>query len=159
MPDLTGADPRLAQLADQADDLLGGGRPAFEQRLDSLKGLPVIANKWASWCTPCKAEAPILQRAARDYGNRVAFLGINAYDEVNGSEEFRQKFPMPYPSYEDPKFKVSALLPPADKLPVTGFWDIDGKLVGQKYGEYVSLAELEADIKRHFGKLALSTPE
>ncbi len=40
-----------------------GGVPAFEQRLAALKGTPVVINKWASWCDPCRAEFPVFQRA------------------------------------------------------------------------------------------------
>lgn len=153
MPDMTGADQRLVDLTDQADDLLPGGRKAFEARIKELRGLPVVVNKWASWCAPCRDEAPVFQRTARELGNRVAFLGINASDTSDGSEAFRKQFPLPFPSYDDPKFKIAAVLPPADKQPMTGIFDRDGRLVHVDYGAYDSVAQLTGQIERYAGPL------
>lgn len=149
MPDLTGADPRLMRLSDEADDLLPGGKSAYQARIRSLRGLPVVVNKWASWCDPCRDEAPLLQRAAKQFGARVAFLGVNVYDAPEASERFRKKFPMPFPSYADPKWKIAALLPPPDNQPVTGIYDINGKLVHLQIGAYESLAALRTDLARY----------
>jgi cytochrome c biogenesis protein CcmG/thiol:disulfide interchange protein DsbE len=157
MPDLTGADPRLARLADEADDLLPGGRAAYLARIRSLRGLPVVANKWASWCDPCRDEAPLLQRAARELGARVAFLGVNVYDAQGASERFRKKFPMSFPSYADPKWKIAALLPPPDSQPVTGIYDARGKLVHLQIGAYTSVAALRADLVR-YADLEIAVP-
>src|SRR5207244_8869790 len=43
-------------------------------------GKPVVVNFWASWCGPCADEAPVLQDAARRYGDRIAFVGVNVQD-------------------------------------------------------------------------------
>jgi cytochrome c biogenesis protein CcmG/thiol:disulfide interchange protein DsbE len=67
----------------------GDDAPGFEARLlgqdgtlalADLKGRPVFMNFWASWCGPCKDEAPFLARAAERYGDRVAFVGVNIKD-------------------------------------------------------------------------------
>src|SRR5688572_3732449 len=39
-------------------------------RLTSLRGRPAVINFWASWCVPCEAEAPVLEAAARTYGEQ-----------------------------------------------------------------------------------------
>lgn len=155
-PDLTGADPRLVKIGEQSDEILPGGKPAFEARLKSLHGLPVVANKWASWCAPCKDEAPALQRASKKLANRVAFLGVNVNDSQNASDGFRKKYPMPYPSYDDPDWKIATLLPPSDKQPVTGIFDRRGKLVHLEIGAYETAAQLEADIRRFAGPIPAS---
>lgn len=153
MPDMTGADPRLVKLVGQADELLPGGKPAFQSRIRSLKGLPVVANKWASWCAPCRAEATVFQNTAKELGNRVAFLGVNVNDPVDESEAFRAAFPMPYPSYDDPSWKIAALLPPSDKQPVTGIYDRQGRLAHLEIGAYKTPQELKADIERYAGPI------
>jgi cytochrome c biogenesis protein CcmG/thiol:disulfide interchange protein DsbE len=153
MPNVQGADPRLVTISKQASQVLSGGEPAFEARLNSLKGLPVVANKWASWCAPCVAEAPALQQAAKKYGNRVAFLGVNVADSNAKAKQFLRKFPQPYPSYSDPNIKISKQFPPAGSPPVTNIYDVDGKLVHSEVGQIKSAAQLEELIERYAGPL------
>lgn len=152
-PDLTGADPRLVKIAGQGNELLGGGEAAYEARLKSLRGLPVVVNKWASWCGPCRAEFPEFQAVAKQLGDRVAFLGVNVYDVDADAEKFLAKFPVPYPSYSDPDVQIAKQFPPPKSAPVTNIYDADGKLVHSEAGPYDSAAALEADIERYAGPL------
>ena len=59
-------------------------------------------NLWASWCDPCRYELPYLQRQAVARGARVAFLGVNSNDNRDDAGKIVERFPMPYPSFEDP---------------------------------------------------------
>ena len=61
MPDVSNADPRLVAITKQASQILSGGEPAFQARMQQLRGLPIVVNKWASWCHPCVAEAAVFQ--------------------------------------------------------------------------------------------------
>jgi cytochrome c biogenesis protein CcmG/thiol:disulfide interchange protein DsbE len=74
----------------------------FQQLLAELRGTPVVVNIWASWCGPCRDEAPILAQAARTYGDRVQFLGVDILDTTGAATTFEQEFHIPYPSVFDP---------------------------------------------------------
>src|SRR3954466_6750853 len=104
--ELAGAPAPLAKLHAQAGQLLGGGPDAFKARLAELRGYPVVVNKWASWGGPCRAEFPDFQRASVKYGKRVAFMGVNGNDNHDDAKAFLLKYPVAYPSYEDPSGTV-----------------------------------------------------
>ena len=77
---------------------LGGG----ESSIAALKGRPVIVNFWASWCDPCKEEAPALLRAhekIRKAGGTV--LGVTVDDSSPDSQKFVEEFKLPFPSLRD----------------------------------------------------------
>lgn len=146
---LRGAPPKLAAIYDQANELLPGGTGAFEERLSELRGFPVVVNKWASWCGPCRAEFPHFQSQAAKHGTEIAFLGVNSNDSSDAARDFLEELPVPYPSYEDPKLEIAALLDAAVEFPATAFYDSEGELVYVRRGQYRDEAELAADIRRY----------
>jgi cytochrome c biogenesis protein CcmG/thiol:disulfide interchange protein DsbE len=78
--------------------LSGDGRV----RLDDYRGRPVVINFWASWCDPCKDEAPLLQDlAAQEGANGVAFLGIDAQDLTDDARAFAKRYDLRYPLAHD----------------------------------------------------------
>jgi cytochrome c biogenesis protein CcmG/thiol:disulfide interchange protein DsbE len=145
---LRGAPAPLADLHAQSNRLLGGGRSAFDVRLRDLRGHPVVINKWASWCGPCRAEFPIFQEVATARGREVAFLGVDGRDHRPAATGFLSEFPLPYPSYEDPDERISRALRAPANYPVTVFVDAAGKTVFIHQGGYRSEADLTADIDR-----------
>ena len=146
---LAGAPPPLAGLYRQANQILGGGRQAFERRIAQLKGHPVVVNKWASWCTPCRAEFPMLEDVATKRGTKVAFLGVNGTDKRPAAEKFLRQRPLPYPSYEDPRESISRSIEAPSNYPITVFFDRHGKIAFIHPGSFRSEAELNADIDRY----------
>lgn len=148
---LAGAPRPLASLYAQGDELLGGGVEAYERRLHSLRGYPVVVNLWASWCGPCRFEFPYFQRAAARYGKRVAFLGVDKEDSDDLAEDFLRERPLPYPSYTDPDEEIAASIDPnaTRGLPTTAFYDRAGEMVYLKQGPYDDEAELRAEIERY----------
>lgn len=145
---LAGSPPPLAALHRQANELLPGGKDAFEQRIADLRGYPVVANVWASWCIPCRQEFPVLQQLSARYGKKVAFLGVNSEDSDDAAATFLGEEPVPYPSYTDPDKDILDSIG-GISFPDTAFYDSTGKLVYLKQGPYREDAELEADVRRY----------
>ena len=114
-PESTPADPAkfedapapIAALNDQASELLDGGADAYEARLGKLEGYPVVVNKWASWCAPCRQEFPYFQRQSARLAKTVAFLGVNSNDNDEDAQNFLEEYPVPYPSYKDPSLDIA----------------------------------------------------
>ncbi len=146
---LAGSPAPLAALHRQAGQLLPGGKDAYEGRIAALHGYPAVVNVWASWCGPCRFEFPHFQRAAADYGKRVAFLGIDTQDSDDAANTFLEEAPVPYPSYTDPSKEIGEAIGASLGLPDTAFYDRGGKLVYLKQGPYDDAAELRADIERY----------
>jgi cytochrome c biogenesis protein CcmG, thiol:disulfide interchange protein DsbE len=149
--ELAGAPAPLAALHAQSGELLGGGVPAFERRLAELKGHPVVINKWASWCNPCRAEFPAFQQLATERGKEVAFLGLNAGDSEQPARKFLGQYPVPFPSYEDPDEKIARELKAPANYPITLFLDARGKTAFIHQGGYTSEQQLAADVERYLG--------
>lgn len=134
----------------QANELIGGGTSALDQRLATLKGHPVVVNKWASWCIPCQAEVPIFQYVAGQRGKQVAFLGLDAKDADAAARRFLSKRPLPYPSYTDPQEKITAALKlPVGPVPITLFVGADGRTEFIHTGQYETAEQLNTDIDRY----------
>ena len=79
-----------------------GGRDAFERRIASLRGYPVVVNVWASWCGPCRFEFPTLQKLSAKYGKRVAFLGVDSQDSDDAARTFSPRAG-PLPQLQRPR--------------------------------------------------------
>jgi thiol-disulfide isomerase/thioredoxin len=66
-------------------------------------GHVIVANVWASWCAPCRAEAPALAQLSKVFGpQNVSFLGINTRDQQAAARAFVERFGLGYPSIVDP---------------------------------------------------------
>jgi len=146
---LSGSPPALAALHAQANELLSGGLPALRARLASLAGHPVVINKWASWCQPCREEVAAFQRVSVLQGRRVAFIGIDSVDSSRADAlAFLRSFPLSYPSYYDQSGQLGATITDSTFTPVTVFFDARGREFIHQ-GPYPSTAKLEADVRRY----------
>jgi cytochrome c biogenesis protein CcmG/thiol:disulfide interchange protein DsbE len=146
---LAGAPAPLAALHAQASELLGGGRRALRARLATLRGWPIVINKWASWCEPCKEEFGAFQRVSLNLGRRVAFIGIDSGDSARADPlRFLRSFPLSYPSYYDAGGQLGVEATDSTNTPVTVFYDRrGGEYIHQ--GAFPSTAKLEYDVKRY----------
>ena len=141
----------LRALYDERNELLDGGAEAFEQRIAKLRGYPVVVNKWASWCGPCRAEFPVFQQAAIRAAKRVAFIGVNSSDNDDDARAFLEEFPLPFPSYKDPELKVARVFNGVGAFPTTAFYDRRGKVAYVHQGPYDSVDELLDDVRKYTG--------
>lgn len=68
-------------------------------RLSDRKGSPVIVNFFASWCIPCKIEAPVLEKTFRDYRERgVMVVGVAIQDTESMARDFVEELSLTYPA-------------------------------------------------------------
>jgi cytochrome c biogenesis protein CcmG, thiol:disulfide interchange protein DsbE len=148
---LEGAPAPLAALHRQSAELLDGGVPAFAKRLAQLRGNPVVINKWASWCAPCRAEFPVFQRVAAARGKEIAFLGANSHDSTDPARRFLDRFPIPFPSYVDPDEKIAQAIDAPGNYPITVFVDERGDTAFIHQGPYETERDLNADIDQYLG--------
>lgn len=105
---------------------------AFNVVLADL-GRPAVVNIWASWCHPCRSEAPLLRAAYDEFGDRVAFIGIDVQDNQADAKEFIAEFELDIPHY----FDRSRAIPNHYGVigtPVTLFFDENGDRVGTHLG-------------------------
>jgi cytochrome c biogenesis protein CcmG/thiol:disulfide interchange protein DsbE len=139
----------LEDVRAEAGQLLDGGADAFEERLRELDGHPVVINKWASWCGPCRAEFPFFRSQAEKRAGEVAFLGVNSSDDEASAAAFLDQYPVPYPSYLDPDLEVAQVFDGVVAFPTTAFYDEKGELAYVKQGGYASEELLAQDIERY----------
>ncbi len=122
---------------------------SYQQLLTQLQGTPVVVNVWAAWCTPCKAEAPLLHDASNTYGDRVQFLGVDILDSKDGARGFIADHGLQYPSVFDPTGAIRDSLGMIGQ-PVTVFYDADGTMVSSWPGQ-LSQNVLDRGIKDALG--------
>jgi cytochrome c biogenesis protein CcmG, thiol:disulfide interchange protein DsbE len=118
-----------------------------EISLASYRGKGVVVNFWASWCAPCKTEAPLLERAWREYRQRgLVVLGVNSQDLSSDARRFARQVGWTYPLVRDGAGEVLGPYAVA-AFPETFFVDRRGKIVARIDGE-VTAETLAANIER-----------
>jgi cytochrome c biogenesis protein CcmG, thiol:disulfide interchange protein DsbE len=128
---------------------LDGGREAFEKRIAAERGKPVVVNKWASWCAPCRFEFPFFQSQEQKRAGEVVFLGVNSNDNRGNAEEFLAEYPVKFPHFEDPDLEVAASFDAVQAFPATAYYDSKGELAFVHQGGYPSERKLSEDIERY----------
>ncbi|MER6810664.1 TlpA disulfide reductase family protein [Spirillospora sp. NPDC000708] len=106
-------------------------------RLDSLKGKVAVVNFWASWCAPCRGEAPSLQQIyTENKAKGVEFLGVNFKDAKDNAKAFERKFKVGYPSVFDGDGQVTLAFRevPPSAVPSTLVLDRQGRIAARIIG-------------------------
>jgi cytochrome c biogenesis protein CcmG, thiol:disulfide interchange protein DsbE len=102
--------------------------------LAELRGVPVVLNLWASWCSPCREEAGRLQDGWRTMGPRgVLFLGLDIQDVRGDGQGFVRKYGATYPSVREPGREIANSYG-ATGIPETYFIDARGRVVAHVIG-------------------------
>lgn len=100
-----------------------------EITLSELRGKPVVINFWASWCIPCRTEAPLLERMWKEYRERgVIVLGIDYVDTEDAAKRFIQEYGMTYPNGPDLGTRISQTYR-ITGVPETYFITREGKML------------------------------
>ena len=110
-------------------------------------GKPMVINFWATWCVPCRTEAPLLERAAKRYDDRVVFIGVDVRDFNGDAKNFVEKHGLTYLiAYDGP----AKLWEPwgITGLPETFFVDRNGTIIDHKVGEITDEADLDEAIRK-----------
>ena len=110
------------------DFTLGRLDRAGSLQLSSLRGKVVVLNFWASWCQPCKLEAPDLAASAKKWSGRVVVLGVDVNDPSGDARGFMRKYGITYPIVHDNK-NVTSPKYGLTGLPETFFLDRRGRIV------------------------------
>lgn len=112
--------------------------------LASLRGHPVILNFWASWCVPCRQEAPLLEATWREFqGRGLLVLGVATQDLDGAARDFIREVGITYPNVRDPDGSVARLFGTTG-VPETFFIGSDGRIRGHFPGPQTDRAPWRA---------------
>lgn len=114
--------------------------------LADQRGKIVVVNFWASWCIPCRQEAPMLERVWKRYKERgVVFIGVDYVDTETEAIKFIQEFGITYPNGPDMGTEPSHRYR-IQGVPETYFVGKDGNLSGNYIGPFGSEAALTSTL-------------
>ena len=127
------------------------GHPGRQLSLQSRAGHPVIVNFFASWCTPCQKETPLIARFYRSGPGHVAIIGVDVNDSAAKAMAFVRKSGVTYPVAVDPMPMKAAIAYNLPGLPATFFLNARHIIVKRVYGP-VTEAELASGTRLMTGR-------
>ncbi len=100
---------------------------------DFIGKSPVVVNFWASWCPPCRVEAPMLEATWKEYQDRLQFIGVDFQDPEQAALDFIAEFGLSFPSGADPQGRIGIDFGTYG-LPETFFIDLKGNVLARHVG-------------------------
>ncbi len=140
-------DGGVVQIAadDRTDPVEITGPSLADEPIDlaDYRGQVVVLNVWGSWCTPCRAEAPVLREASEQVD--AVFLGMSFREtSFDNARSFEREYGIEYPTIADTGAGVLALGRYAPQAPPTTYvLDTEGRVAALITGEVTSAATLE----------------
>ena len=102
--------------------------------LSDFRGKTLLVNFWASWCHPCREEAPVLEKAYMSLsGKQVEFIGVNVMDDRKSAEEYIKSFGGTFVNVHDPENRIH-LDYGVGGVPETFFVNPEGIITGKHRG-------------------------
>jgi cytochrome c biogenesis protein CcmG/thiol:disulfide interchange protein DsbE len=111
--------------------------------VESLRGSPTVVNFWASWCEPCRKEAPVLESVSRAFRGRAHVVGVDWSDGLEGARDFAGKHGWTFPVLRDVDGSAGALYG-LRGLPTTFIVDAQGKIAQVLLGPQTEVSLREA---------------
>jgi cytochrome c biogenesis protein CcmG/thiol:disulfide interchange protein DsbE len=121
------ASPNVVRAGEVAPDFELSTLDGGTIRLSDLRGTPVVLNFWASWCTPCRNEFPLLSALDEDANGRYTILGVDSQDLRSDAQAFARQRGAEWTNGFDPDGAVAQSYG-ARGLPYTFFIEADGKI-------------------------------
>ncbi len=124
---------------EQVPELVGQTLDGGTWRMSDHRGEAIVLNVWASWCAPCRAEAPELQEVWEEFeGRGVQFVGLDTRDSDAAARAFVETYGITYPNVIDRDGQLQLLfadtLPP-QAIPSTIVIDPQGRVAGRALGK------------------------
>lgn len=112
-------------------------------KLSDYRGQVVVLNFWASWCDPCIAEMPMLNRMADEYADDdVVIVGVNLWDTRNSANQFVERLNITYPIIEDQVSTAIGVEFGVTAVPETFVVNPDGEIVTFFRGEFTNAQQI-----------------
>lgn len=119
--------------------------------LATLRGTPMVVNLWATWCGPCRDEAPYLAEVATELAGQVTTIGVDVADpDPVAALRFAGEQGWTYPHVADPDRRFVAALG-VNGLPQTLLVDAEGLIVHRHAGPVTSAEQLHGLVQEHLG--------
>ncbi|GIV75666.1 MAG: hypothetical protein KatS3mg050_0060 [Litorilinea sp.] len=111
--------------------------------LEDLRGKGVVLNFWASWCDPCREEAPLLEQTwRRERDNGIVFIGLDYLDQEPAARAYLAEYDITYPNGPDLRSQAARRYG-IKGVPETFFIDPEGRIIGIVIGPIQSQAQME----------------
>ncbi len=139
--------PTRAKVGSLAPDFMLADLNGKPVTLSSLRGRVVVLTFFASWCEPCEQDMPVLEKAQREAGDRIAVVGVNYQDFPSDTRAFVKRLGVTFPTLiEDSSDNPVAARYDVHAMPDTVFIDAQGVVRNRVFGQ-TNTHDLQAALK------------